>query len=192
MVTVKLTSPGVPDIYQGNEVWDFSLVDPDNRRAVDYERRKAMLARLEALPQPLADALPGLLERLEDGHAKLYVTWRLLQLRKAHEALFARGGYVPVRTSGEHARHLVSYARRHDGEVVLTVAPRLIAGLGIVRGALPCGALWGDTRLRLPFLADGTVMHDVFSGREHRVEGGSMPLAQLLADFPVAVLVSRA
>ncbi|MDQ3024897.1 MAG: malto-oligosyltrehalose synthase [Pseudomonadota bacterium] len=189
MITVKLTSPGVPDTYQGNEVWDFSLVDPDNRRPVDYERRRAMLAGIEALRAPLEGALASMLENHADGRAKLYVLWRLLQLRKAHEQLFLKGGYTAVRTTGLHARRLIAFARRHGGESAVTVAPRLIAGLGVIPGQLPCGeALWRDTRVDLPFFKDGTVLRDVLSGREHRLERGGIGAGELLATFPTAVL----
>ncbi len=188
IVAVKLTSPGVPDTYQGNETWDFSLVDPDNRRPVDYALREKMLAQFHA-----ARASPPLQEmfaNLEDGRAKLYLLWRLLWLRAEREGLFLQGGYTAVRTTGERARHLVAFARRHEGAAVVTVAPRLIASLGVQAGGLPVGAqIWGDTRIELPFLDDGTVLRDAVSGREHRVEGGGLALATVLTDASVAVLV---
>ncbi|HUP97512.1 MAG TPA: malto-oligosyltrehalose synthase [Usitatibacter sp.] len=191
MVTVKLTSPGVPDTYQGNEVWDFSLVDPDNRRPVDYERRRALLGELESLEAPLEQPLADMLRSLPDGRAKLYVLWRLLQLRKAREALFLHGGYTAVRTTGLRARHLLCFARRHGGESIVTVAPRLIGGLDLAPGDLPCGAVWGETRIETPFFKDGTVLQDVLSGREHRVSRSGLLAADALALFPTAVLVGR-
>jgi (1->4)-alpha-D-glucan 1-alpha-D-glucosylmutase len=190
MAAIKLTSPGVPDIYQGNETWDFSLVDPDNRRPVDYERRGAMLAALAALPEPLAPALADMLAHLEDGRAKMHVIFRLLKLRKEREALFRDAGYTAVRATGEHARHLVAFARRHGGESVVTVAPRLVAGMGIRPPQLPCGAIWGSTRLDLAFLKDGTVLRDALTLTQHTVSEGGLDLATVLAHFPVAVLVA--
>jgi (1->4)-alpha-D-glucan 1-alpha-D-glucosylmutase len=191
MVTVKFTSPGVPDTYQGNELWDFSLVDPDNRRPVDYGKRERLLQALQPLQQPRPEALAELLANLGDGRAKLYVIWRLLQLRKSHEALFRDGSYTAVRISGERARHLVAFARRHEREVCITVAPRLFVGLGIAPGELPCGAeRWSGVRIDTPFLKDGTVLRDVLSGREHRVEGGGIDVGALLATFPTAVLTA--
>jgi len=191
MVTVKLTSPGVPDTYQGNEIWDFSLVDPDNRRPVDYDKRRSMLAALRSLGEPREEALADMLGDLANGRAKLYALWRLLQLRKAHETLFREGGYTPVRCSGERARHIVAFARRREGEACITVAARLFAGLGIEPGELPCGAaLWRDTRVHLAFLKDGTVLRDALSGREHRVQAGGLAVSSLLAAFPAAVLVT--
>jgi len=186
---VKLTSPGVPDIYQGTELWDWSLVDPDNRRPVDYGRRRELLEALKAQGEPSSAHLREMLENLPDGRAKLYLTWRLLQLRKQREALFRQGGYTAVRTSGSRARHLVAFARRHGGESVVTVAPRLIAGLGVRTGELPCGQdTWGDTRIELPMLREGTVLVDVLGGGEHRIEAGGIALGALTARFPVAVL----
>jgi (1->4)-alpha-D-glucan 1-alpha-D-glucosylmutase len=189
LTAIKLTSPGVPDIYQGTEVWDHSLVDPDNRRPVDYERRRSLLAEVQALGDaPGEAALAELLAELPDGRAKLHLVSRLLGLRKEREALFRQGGYTVVRASGTRARHLVVFARRHAGEAVVTIAPRLIAGLGVAPGALPCGDIWGDTRVELPMFREGAVLRDVLTGAEHRLAGGGFAAATLLARFPVAVL----
>ena len=189
MAAVKLTSPGVPDIYQGNETWDLSLVDPDNRRPVDYDRREAMLAELAREGDP-AIAASDMLARIEDGRAKLYVIWRLLQHRKRHEALFREGGYTAVRATGLNARHLLAFARRHGGEAAITVVPRLLAGLGVRPGTTPCEpSLWGEARIELPFLEEGTVLQELFSGRELVVENGGLKVSDVLARFPVAVLL---
>jgi len=191
MAAIKLTSPGVPDIYQGNETWDFSLVDPDNRRPVDYERRRAMLEKLQALPDAPGKALAEMLEKIDDGRAKMFVIARLLQLRKEHEALFREGGYTAVRATGQQAKHVVAFARRHGGETLVTVAPRLLAGLGVRPGTTPCDpSLWGEARLELPFFEDGAVLREVFSGRDVVVANGGLAVAELLLQFPVAVLVS--
>jgi (1->4)-alpha-D-glucan 1-alpha-D-glucosylmutase len=188
MIAVKLTSPGVPDTYQGNEIWDFSLVDPDNRRPVDYALRARMLDELRASGD--SPPIEAIFARLEDGRAKLYVIWRLLGLRAARESLFLKGGYTAVRTTGERAKHLVSFARRHDAGVALTVAPRLITSLGIRPGELPVGAgVWGDTRIEVPFLDDGTILRDALTGREHIVENGALSAARVLDQIPLAVLV---
>jgi (1->4)-alpha-D-glucan 1-alpha-D-glucosylmutase len=190
MVAVKLTSPGVPDTYQGNELWDFSLVDPDNRRPVDYALREKLLGQVSALGDEPGEELDRIFGALDDGRAKLYLVWRLLHLRAAREALFREGGYTAVRTTGTHSRHAVAFARRRAGEVCVTVAPRLLVGLGVKTGELPCGATWGDARIEIPFVAEGTVLRDVVAGREHRVAGGGLALAELLERAPVAVLIS--
>jgi (1->4)-alpha-D-glucan 1-alpha-D-glucosylmutase len=189
LTTIKHTSPGVPDVYQGSELWDFSLVDPDNRRPVDYELRREALAQLKAIAPGDAGALAALLAGLEDGRAKLYVTWKLLQFRKACPALFRQGGYTAVRVNGARARHLVTFVRRHAGETLLTVAPRLLHGLGIEPRTLPCGEpVWQDTRIELPMVKEGAVLRDLFTGRELRVERQGVAAAEVLASFPVAVL----
>ena len=192
MVAVKLTSPGVPDTYQGNELFDFSLVDPDNRRPVDYARRREVLAWLEAHAERPADAIAEMLAHPEDGRVKMFVLWRLLQLRKSNETLFRLGGYTPLRTSGTHARHVIAFARRQGRDTVVTVVPRLVASLGVRPRSLPCGeALWGDTRVEAAFLKNGATVRDAFTLGSHQVENGELAAARLLADFPVAVLTCR-
>ena len=190
MVAVKYTSPGVPDTYQGNETWDFSLVDPDNRRPVDYKRRARMLDEMQALGDAPGDRVAGIFESLEDGRAKLLVISRLLQLRKAREALFREGGYSPVRTTGECARNLIAFARRNESSVCITVAPRMIAGLGIRPRSLPIGDVWGDTRIELGFLKNRTELRDAITGETHRVSDGGIAIGALLRAATVAVLVN--
>ena len=192
MVAVKYTSPGVPDCYQGNELIDLSLVDPDNRRPVDYALRMRMLDELAALPGRPDDAtLRELFADAQVGRGKLYVTWRLLQLRRAREELFKSGGYVALRVVGEKARHALAFARRHGPESSITVVPRLTATLGVAPGVLPCGgAAWGDTRVELPFVQDGAALRDAITLRERRVVDGAIALADLLDAAPVAVLAA--
>ncbi|HSW84126.1 MAG TPA: malto-oligosyltrehalose synthase, partial [Usitatibacter sp.] len=191
MAAVKFTSPGVPDTYQGNETWDFSLVDPDNRRPVDYARRDRMLEEIERLGDAPGDRVSTIFANLDDGRAKLLVIRRLLKLRAEHEALFRNGGYHPIRTTGLRARHLIAFARRFEDAACITVAPRLIAGLGIRPRDLPCGEVWGDTRVELPFVADGTELVDAITGMAHRVENGGIRVAQLLGAACVAVIGAR-
>jgi len=190
MVAVKYTSPGVPDCYQGNELLDLSLVDPDNRRPVDYARRRALLAEFAALPEAPGEAeLRAIFAASTDGRAKLYVTWRLLALRRAREALFADGAYAPLHTGGDRARHAIAFARRRGKETAITVAPRLAATLGAsAPGEMPCGAIWGDTRVEIPFLGDGAQLRDAITGRVRRLAGGGIALSELLDAAPVAVL----
>jgi len=192
MVAVKYTSPGVPDCYQGTELLDLSLVDPDNRRPVDYATRREMLDRLCALPDAPGDAqLREVFTASSDGRAKLYLMWRLLRLRHERETLFLEGAYVPLHTSGTHARHVIAYARRHGKQAVVTVVPRLVATLALQPGALPCGAaVWGDTRLDAAFLPADAELRDVVTGRALRLEHGGIELAALLGTAPVAVLAA--
>jgi (1->4)-alpha-D-glucan 1-alpha-D-glucosylmutase len=193
MVLLKLACPGVPDIYQGNELWDFSLADPDNRRAVDYAARRAAMEHLRDLAADgLLDGmrLRALLESPGAGFAKLYVTWRLLQLRRSAETLFRDGSYVPLAVEGMQADHVVAFARRHHGRGMVVVAGRLYGALTDNGVALPCGeAAWQDTVLMLPFLAEGTQLRHAFSGALLRAGSRGLRLAEACADFPVAVLV---
>jgi (1->4)-alpha-D-glucan 1-alpha-D-glucosylmutase len=175
-LVLKLTVPGVPDIYQGSELWDFSLVDPDNRRPVDWGSRQALLAALDKA-QP-ADLAPY----WQDGREKLFATARLLALRRAEPDLFAGGDYQPLDVSGERGRHVCAFARRF-GEASLVVAvPRLVHQL-YHGGEI---ADWEDAAVALP--ANGG-WRNVFTSR--RLDGAERVAArELFADFPVAVLLS--
>lgn len=187
MTLIKFTSPGVPDLYQGNELWDFSLADPDNRRPVDYALRRRLLSELgSATPEKITGDLA-------DGRAKLHFVRRLLALRKENPRLFLHGGYTPLQVSGECADHVVAYARRHQGSGLLVVAGRLYASMGIEAGDLPCGTrIWRDTRIAVPFLQEGTLLRDALTNRLCRVEAGGFNVAEAHEIFPVAALVYEA
>ena len=164
---IKLTAPGVPDLYQGTEFWDFSLVDPDNRRPVDFAVRMQSVA---AAP-PLAD-LAG---PWRDGRIKQHLIRRTLALRRALPQLFAAGDYVPLTAEGPAARHVLAFARRWEGAAAVTIVPRFAARLCAADGgiAIPAAA-WGDTSLRLPL------------GMAAR----HLRLVDLLGPVPVALLVA--
>ena len=193
---LKLTAPGVPDIYQGNETWAFNLVDPDNRRAVDYARRQRLFEQLREMPQdgPSRYAfLADMLAKLADGRAKLYVTWKLLELRRERESLLTHGSYLALSAQGERAGHVCAFARVWQEQSLLVIAPRWFARLAGEAGELPPSeVLWRDTYLPLPEqLPDGDY-RELFSNavmhRVRREEGEVIPLHQVLAAFPVAVL----
>ncbi len=177
-LVMKLTLPGMPDIYQGSELWDLSLVDPDNRRPVDYAVREAALADL--LPglanlDGRGPLLAGLLAGWQDGRIKLAMTHLLLDLRRRDEALFAEGGYEPLAIEGAKSDQALGYARIHGESHVLV----LVARYPGLRDADPD---WADTGALLP----PGLWLDWLTGR--RVEGGTVPLATLFAHLPVAVL----
>ncbi|MCC7105533.1 MAG: malto-oligosyltrehalose synthase [Chloroflexi bacterium] len=196
-VVLKLAAPGVPDTYQGNEIWDFSLVDPDNRRPVDYALRQHLLDRLES-DRARAGAdwhafVDDLLAHKEDGRIKLHVTRTLLGLRQERPSLFVGGRYQALRTAGSRRRHLVAFARHTDGDLAIVAAPVLVARLSRYRLVAPVGTeVWDDTVLYLPGGA-GTVYRNLFTNERvvaRSVEDGAgVPVADLLAAFPVAVLV---
>jgi (1->4)-alpha-D-glucan 1-alpha-D-glucosylmutase len=139
-----------------------------------------------------------LLSRAADGEAKFHVTWAALQLRREHERTLRDGEYLPLQVQGERAAHVLAFAR-HDGvRWVIVVATRLPASLGLQVGEAPIGPVWGDTRVMLPApdapsaLPGGAVLEDVLNGRVHAVDEAGLALAQLLCDFPMALLKGRA
>nr|MDQ6924569.1 malto-oligosyltrehalose synthase [Pseudomonadota bacterium] len=193
MSLLHFTAPGVPDIYQGNEMVDLSLVDPDNRRAVDYALRAQMLGQMEVIAsgsgESLAARVHALLATPHDGRLKMWVTWRALVLRREFPELFARGEYVPIIVSGERARHAVAYARRQNNSGIVAVAGRLFASLGLEQGVAPVGeAAWGNATLGPDFLPPGTQLYDVLSGATHQVGADGVALARIFAVIPVALL----
>lgn len=195
---IRLTAPGAPDTYQGTELFDYSLVDPDNRRAVDYPRRREMLAELKAGVESAGADLPTFLRELvqtrEDGSCKLLVTWRTLWARKENPGLFTRGEYVPLEPAGAKADNVFAFARRLDNRMAIVAVPRLITHLVPSVGDLPVGReIWQGTRLNLPKLAPSTRFTNVFT-RQTVTAGqiedrSSIPVADLLSSFPVALLL---
>jgi (1->4)-alpha-D-glucan 1-alpha-D-glucosylmutase len=195
MTLIKFASPGVPDMYQGTELVDLRLVDPDNRGAVDYAERRARLAEFETLAEASADAIaaeiPGWFAP-GDSRAKLWIIYRLLRFRALHRALLATSDYLPVTAAGARADHVVAFARRHDGQGLIAVAGRLFASLGLEPPALPLGeAVWGDTELDLGFVPSGAPLTNILTGEVLNARAGRMPLACAFRHFPGAVLHYR-
>ena len=177
---LKVASPGVPDYYQGTELWDFSLVDPDNRRPVDYEVRIRVLQELEKSPSP-----DSLLRNLADGRAKLHVIRNGLQTRKRFPALFHGARYQPLYADGGREENVCAFALRAGGQALVAVAPRHFARLMQPEEAAPVGErFWGSSAIRPDI--DGELVN-VLTGEPHA--GGELRLAQLLSVFPVALLV---
>ncbi len=196
-VLLKLTCPGVPDLYQGTELWDFSLVDPDNRRAVDYQRRRHLLAELQhRIEQAGADLTPltrELLANLPDGRIKLYLIYRTLTYRRSQEPLFDRGSYLALKTAGTRRDHVCALVRSLGTQAVIVVVPRLSAQLAGGIETPPLGPdSWGDTRLLLPHRLGSRTYRNLFTGellRPEEHQGTSGPaMASVLGQFPVALL----
>jgi (1->4)-alpha-D-glucan 1-alpha-D-glucosylmutase len=175
-LVLKLTVPGVPDIYQGGELWDFSLVDPDNRRPVDWDLRRTLLADIAASPAS------DLARHWHDGREKLFVTQRLLALRRAYPELFAEGDYRPLECEGEKSGHLCAFARRHGDRAVVVAVPRLLYHLYRDTGAPD----WGTTEIALP---PATGWEDWLTGHRFADED-RVPAARFFAEFPVSVLLA--
>jgi (1->4)-alpha-D-glucan 1-alpha-D-glucosylmutase len=191
---LKMVSPGVPDFYQGTELWDFSLVDPDNRGEVDYQIRSAALAGLKARE---AEIGPGklfgeLLACREDGRIKLYLIYRVLNYRKANRELFDHGEYLPVEAPGVRARNLCAFARRAGGRSIIAIAPRFPLTLAPEPGQAPLGErAWLNTSLKLPEGEAGSY-RNVITGESldstEQAGGAVISLAQIFASAPVALL----
>ena len=189
---LKLTCPGVPDIYQGQELWDFSLVDPDNRRPVDFGRRRAMLEAISGRVEngEAREAIArDLMATWRDGGAKLYLVHTLLHLRRREPELFRSGSYRGLEASGAMAENVVAFHRGSGDREIIVVAPRLCLGLMEAgAGGIPNGDVWGDTALETPSdLVEGEWV-GVLSGRRVDGRGGGVRIADVLAEFPVEVL----
>jgi (1->4)-alpha-D-glucan 1-alpha-D-glucosylmutase len=188
---LKLTVPGVPDFYQGSELWDFRLVDPDNRTAVDYDRRKMFLDDLKS-----SNEGPGLirqlLDNLTDARIKLYLTWKTLNLRQRYPSLFEQGKYIPLEVVGEKAKHIFAFARKNADATIIVVAPRLLANILSEEAATPIArAVWGDTAVVLPQTISQGEYSSLFGGKAIELREGSVAVADVLSDFPVGLLVNE-
>ncbi len=197
-VVCKVAAPGIPDFFQGTELWDFSLVDPDNRRMVDLGRRedwlRAMLAEVETRG---AAAVAGWFGAPEDGRIKLWITAAALRLRRARRSLFETGDYQPLVVQGKIAEHVFAFARGEGSEAALAIVGRFFSGFGgppsaqrpaSPETARPTGQAWGDARLMLPPTLSGRRFRDGLTGRALAAEGDSLPLATVFEHLPVALL----
>ena len=199
-VVLKLTVPGVPDLYQGCELWNLSLVDPDNRRPVDYEHRQYVLAELQSMTstkeQALADFILHLLDNMQDGRIKMYFTWKLLQLRSEKSELFLKGDYLPLQAEGTKADFICSFARSISDQTSVTVTPRWFFKLCNGIDSIPIGeTVWEDTWLDISSLGLGPRLRNILVGEsipvEERDGRTGIPLSILFKRFPYAVLVKE-
>ncbi len=197
---IKCTVPGVPDIYQGCECWDFSLVDPDNRRPVDFGSRQTMLAALQNLAaqtsQERSAGVRAMCDTLENGQAKMLVVSSALALRKRWPEVFQQGSYLPLTVRGEHAAHLCAYARIANGRIVITLAPRFFAQLLGNVDRLPLGEkVWGNTAVEMPFHRRDNQYTCAFTGKvlksDRQLSGWRLSVAQVLAEFPLGLIIGE-
>jgi (1->4)-alpha-D-glucan 1-alpha-D-glucosylmutase len=191
---IKITAPGIPDFYQGAELWDLSLVDPDNRRPVDYAHRRHLLKELMC-PRDVDDRATAaeLFAHRMDGRIKMFVTARALAARRRLRDAF-NGEYVPLRTTGERSGSVFAFARRHGSEYAVTCVPRLVASVIPDAAGSPPGAVWLDTRVELPDDAP-SAFRDVLTGSTIVAERGGTSTATVAAGtlfelLPVALLVA--
>lgn len=177
---LKLTSPGVPDIYQGTEIWDYSLVDPDNRRPVDYDLRRKLM-------KSMASSAPGeLMQTWPDGRIKLFLTKQILGLRREHVELFERGEYTPLSATGTFAECCVSFVRRINDDWIIVIAPRLSSRVGFP----PVGDAWQDTAIQIPETISPKEAHDLFTCRPIRHQKRQIAMRDALSVLPFAVITN--
>lgn len=174
---LKLTSPGIPDIYQGTELWDDSLVDPDNRRPVDYDHRQQMVSDYREMEQ--------LIDNRADGEIKLELTRKLLQHRSEFPEMFARGDYAPVRVSGLASDHVIAFLREHQSQKLLVIVPRLLFTLAGNDSIFASADMWQDTVLQLPAALPTDGWTNLFSGD---LVDNSADIAANFAHMPIAIL----
>lgn len=203
-VLLKVASPGVPDVYQGCDLWDLALVDPDNRRPVDYDLRRRSLAGLRdelASGASRAELASRLMASPEDGRIKLFVLWTALQHRKEHPELYARGVYRPLEAEGEHKANVVSFGRYRDGRYAAVVVPRLVSGMMGEDGTrLPVGPdCWGDTHLVLPDTGLPRRWRNLLTDEVVELKDGdegpdrpSLPLAEIFRTIPLGLMIEEA
>ena len=187
---IKITSPGVPDFYQGTELWDFHLVDPDNRRPVDFSKRTTLLNELrDRAGADILELINELLAAREDGRIKLFLIQRALQARNENNELFSKGTYVPLQLQGCHSRNIVAFGRVYGRKVTITMAPRLLTSL-IAPDDYPLGrGVWRDTTV-VTMPGWPQAWRDVLTGQEIHSKN-NISAGQSLAYFPVALLVGN-
>jgi (1->4)-alpha-D-glucan 1-alpha-D-glucosylmutase len=194
---LKLTAPGVPDFYQGTELWDLNLVDPDNRRAVDFAKRRTFL---EQLKQRELDDRAGLLAEAlshwQDGRIKLYVIYRILNFRRERNELFQAGSYQALYASAKFRENICAFARRYNDQWLVVVAPRLLARI-LSPGCLPLGeTTWEDETMSLPGAAPDS-WRNVLTGENLAInptknKQKTLSLKNIFKCCPVAVLAAEA
>jgi (1->4)-alpha-D-glucan 1-alpha-D-glucosylmutase len=185
--TLKATTPGIPDFYQGSEIWDFSLVDPDNRRPVDFELRIKLLDEITAREND-----PTLIEELvskpQDGRIKMFLIHKLLVFRRRLEILFANGRYVPLLVNGTHQDSVVAFMRNTSESLAIVVVPRMMTKV-VKYGQMPFGrGVWGDTAIRVPVELIGRILKNCLTSDTIEVLCETISVGDILTKFPVAVL----
>lgn len=206
-LVLKLTSPGVPDIYQGTDLWDFSLVDPDNRRPVDFEVRAGHMTEMQqfvdctrpdhwrAQERPdRRNYLESMLGSYKDGRLKLFLTASLLNWRRARPEMLTTGAYIPLRIAGADSHTIGSFARKHDSGCLVVVVPAMVAPLvpddqtSLFKPDCWASSLWKNCCLELPAEIDAGCFRDIITSRKINSSGGRLAIPEMFQDLPFAVL----
>ena len=192
---IKVTTPGIPDFYQGTEIWDFNLVDPDNRRPIKYEdHQRALNDLLETQRRDGTLSLVNqLLQNPSNGQLKLWITTMALQHRRNHPSLFLEGQYLPLEAEGPQSPHVCSFGRIKEGQAAVTIVPRFISNLCPAPEQWPIGTeVWGDTSLCLPTELANSQFKNLLTGEtiasSQQSEKATLPLDKILQHFPIALL----
>ncbi len=194
---LKISVPGVPDFYQGTELWNFNLVDPDNRRPVDFEMRMTMLSELKRKEAEIAGVklAEELCHSMDDGRIKMYLTYKALMCRKANKALFEKGTYIPLSIAGSKADHVCAFARRMDGASMIVAVQRFLCRIMPADGPnFLDKALWEDTYIVLPDADLENQYRNVLTGEtistKLQQDGKQgLALSEIFSGFPVALMV---
>lgn len=182
---IKMTAPGIPDFYQGSELWDLNLVDPDNRRPVNFLKRKRIMSAIEdRRKKGNEDLLKYLLSSLENGAVKLFLIKKILQARKIFPSLFLEGKYIQLNALGKYKDSIVTFVRKNEREFLIVIAIRYLTGV-VKRGELPLGEIWNNTSIFVPFetgVITNLITDDSLSSAQN------LKVGRILREFPVAVL----
>lgn len=187
---LKIMSPGIPDFYQGTELWDFSLVDPDNRRDVDYKKREMFLKQIRSIQsQEQKEYVKELLENWQDGRVKMFLTFRGLKARNENRDLFKNGQYIALNTKGKYGDNLVAFARKKEEKWIIAIVPRFMV-FSIDQNQLPTGKeVWGNTALENP-CTECVVWENVLT-REKISATSHFSVRDLFETFPAAILIPQ-
>ncbi len=180
---LKITSPGIPDFYQGTELWDLNLVDPDNRRPVDFKKRQRLLSEISKLKPQEASKL---LKNYYDAKAKLYVINKSLRFRREAKSLFEKGAYVPLKVEGAEKEHVIAFCREKGSKSAIVIAPRLLTSLVKYPSEWE-EADWKETHIEIP-KSKSSSWTNIFTGKNLQSRSGRIFLKEALNDFPVALL----
>ena len=187
---VKIISPGIPDFYQGSELWDLRLVDPDNRQPVDFAKRTSMLETLRQQPNGSASLAAELAHNWQDGSVKLYAIWKALNFRRERSELFSKGDFLELKAIGPYTEHTLPMLRHYKREWAVLITPRWLARAQETPAKGESGALWKDTRVELPGSAPSS-WENIFTGEKISSADGqqkSIDAGDALLHFPVALL----
>jgi (1->4)-alpha-D-glucan 1-alpha-D-glucosylmutase len=185
---LKITAPGIPDFYQGTELWDLNLVDPDNRRPVDFKKRKWFLKEIqEKTKRNIPKLISEVWSAKEDGRIKLFLIQRALQARLECKALYLHGEYLPLKIEGRWKDCVLAFGRRHRTSWAVTVVPRLLTRVVGVDELPLTRKVWMDTRLTLPSGAPCSWGNAITS--EMIKQEAVLPIGDILKSFPVGLLV---